>query len=314
MYNPSDCILSMSVCQIHWMSSFIWLRKGSTHTHTHTHTALLGEPSWIHPINARTTLQIKVWKTTKDNWKKTKTIGEQENFSWCSVSLDYNLKSQSSTCPCTEDVCMLYSKINPPVKCGHIPHWSEHLVMSYSPPPPKYQPNLLWSGTQCMTGSYWQVLTFLCTHILVQHIVSAYIVLKKIYALILSLHTLTQILTHISTLFHSHTHTHPLTRTHSYPPSPNTPSLPLTCTHTHTHTHTHRVIQKNLVFVVGLSPRLADQETLRKNEYFGKYGRIFKVVINNHTVYNGTQVFDTNVLKYVGDHLHTMTISLFRLP
>ncbi len=46
------------------------------------------------------------------------------------------------------------------------------------------------------------------------------------------------------------------------------------------------------MFVVGLSPRLADPETLRKNEYFGKYGRIFKVVINNHTVYNGTQVRD----------------------
>ena len=50
------------------------------------------------------------------------------------------------------------------------------------------------------------------------------------------------------------------------------------------------MIQRNLVFVVGLSPRLADPETLRKTEYFGKYGRIFKVVINNHTVYNGTQV------------------------
>ncbi len=73
------------------------------------------------------------------------------------------------------------------------------------------------------------------------------------------------------------------------------PSLSLTHTHTHTHTF-HRVIQRNLVFVVGLSPRLADPETLRKTEYFGKYGKIFKVVINNHTVYNGTQVL--NLLAY----------------
>lgn len=69
--------------------------------------------------------------------------------------------------------------------------------------------------------------------------------------------------------------------------------------HICTRTHTHRVIQKNLVFVVGLSPRLADPETLRKNEYFGKYGRIFKVVINNHTVYNGTQVICTYNAAYI---------------
>lgn len=44
------------------------------------------------------------------------------------------------------------------------------------------------------------------------------------------------------------------------------------------------------MFVIGLSPRLADPEVLKKNEYFGKYGKIYKVVINNHTIYNGAQV------------------------
>ena len=44
------------------------------------------------------------------------------------------------------------------------------------------------------------------------------------------------------------------------------------------------------MFVIGLSPRLADPEVLKKNEYFGKYGKIYKVVINNTTVYNGAQV------------------------
>ncbi|XP_058817978.1 uncharacterized protein DDB_G0283357 isoform X2 [Topomyia yanbarensis] len=48
-----------------------------------------------------------------------------------------------------------------------------------------------------------------------------------------------------------------------------------------------RVVQKNLVFVVGLPPRLADPETLKKHEYFGKYGKIHKVVINPSTTYAG---------------------------
>lgn len=74
-----------------------------------------------------------------------------------------------------------------------------------------------------------------------------------------------------------------------------------------------RVVQKNLVFVVGLPPRLADAEVsiqthhshgetcsnqitflfhlqiLRKHEYFGKYGKIHKVVINPSTTYAGAQ-------------------------
>jgi len=51
-----------------------------------------------------------------------------------------------------------------------------------------------------------------------------------------------------------------------------------------------RVVQKNLVFVVGLSPRLCDAEILRRHEYFGKFGKIHKVVINQSTSYVGSQV------------------------
>ena len=51
-----------------------------------------------------------------------------------------------------------------------------------------------------------------------------------------------------------------------------------------------RVVQKNLVFVVGLSPHLADPEVLKKPDYFGKFGKIHKVVINHSTQYAGTQV------------------------
>jgi CCR4-NOT transcription complex subunit 4 len=71
-----------------------------------------------------------------------------------------------------------------------------------------------------------------------------------------------------------------------------------------------RVVQRNLVFVVGLSPRLADPEVyfvflcknsiflvikfvlqvLKRHEYFGKLGKIHKVVINHSTQYAGSQV------------------------
>uniref|UniRef100_A0A8D8R3J3 CCR4-NOT transcription complex subunit 4 n=1 Tax=Cacopsylla melanoneura TaxID=428564 RepID=A0A8D8R3J3_9HEMI len=50
-----------------------------------------------------------------------------------------------------------------------------------------------------------------------------------------------------------------------------------------------RVVQRNLVFVVGLPMRLADAEILKKHEYFGKYGKIHKVVINQSTTYAGSQ-------------------------
>lgn len=52
-----------------------------------------------------------------------------------------------------------------------------------------------------------------------------------------------------------------------------------------------RVVQRNLVFVVGLSKKLADPETLKKHEYFGKFGKIHKVVINQSTSYAGAQVY-----------------------
>lgn len=53
------------------------------------------------------------------------------------------------------------------------------------------------------------------------------------------------------------------------------------------HLSVFRVLQRNLVYVVGLSQRLANAELLRKNEYFGKFGKIVKVAVgiaqNNNT-------------------------------
>jgi len=45
-----------------------------------------------------------------------------------------------------------------------------------------------------------------------------------------------------------------------------------------------RVVQKNLVYVVGLSPNIAEKEileTLRGDKYFGQYGKIIKIVVSN---------------------------------
>ncbi|CCH44357.1 putative negative regulator of transcription [Wickerhamomyces ciferrii] len=47
-----------------------------------------------------------------------------------------------------------------------------------------------------------------------------------------------------------------------------------------------RVIQKNLVYVVGLNPSVASDELhtiLRSDKYFGQYGKIQKIVINKRT-------------------------------
>ena len=49
-------------------------------------------------------------------------------------------------------------------------------------------------------------------------------------------------------------------------------------------------MQKNLVFVVGLSQRLADIDVLKKHEYFGKFGKILKVVVNPSPSYAGSQI------------------------
>ena len=50
-----------------------------------------------------------------------------------------------------------------------------------------------------------------------------------------------------------------------------------------------RVVQKNLVFVIGLPPKLTDHEVLKKPEYFGRFGKILKVMVNTLNA-NGTPV------------------------
>jgi hypothetical protein len=48
-----------------------------------------------------------------------------------------------------------------------------------------------------------------------------------------------------------------------------------------------RVIRRDLVYAVGLPPAIATEETLKKPEYFGQYGRVSKIVINRNYSGNG---------------------------
>lgn len=48
-----------------------------------------------------------------------------------------------------------------------------------------------------------------------------------------------------------------------------------------------RVIRRNLVYAVGLPPSIANEDILKKPEYFGQYGKISKIVLNRSQVSNG---------------------------
>ena len=53
------------------------------------------------------------------------------------------------------------------------------------------------------------------------------------------------------------------------------------------HLHNYRVVQRNLVYVIGIPSQLAlNEDQLRRAEYFGQYGKIGKVVI--HRTHNST--------------------------
>uniref|UniRef100_A0A0N5AX85 CCR4-NOT transcription complex subunit 4 n=1 Tax=Syphacia muris TaxID=451379 RepID=A0A0N5AX85_9BILA len=53
------------------------------------------------------------------------------------------------------------------------------------------------------------------------------------------------------------------------------------------HLGAYRVLQKNLVYVVGLSSRVADPDVLKKPEFFGKFGKILKIAVGSSA--NGPQ-------------------------
>ncbi len=56
------------------------------------------------------------------------------------------------------------------------------------------------------------------------------------------------------------------------------------------HLHNYRVIQRNLIYVVGIPLSMANEELLRKADYFGQYGKIGKIVIHKNHLATQTTV------------------------
>ena len=49
-----------------------------------------------------------------------------------------------------------------------------------------------------------------------------------------------------------------------------------------------RIIKRNLVYVIGLDPKISNKEILMKKEYMGQYGKITRLIVNNNKAYNPT--------------------------
>lgn len=60
-----------------------------------------------------------------------------------------------------------------------------------------------------------------------------------------------------------------------------------------------RVIRRNLVYAVGLPLAVATEETLRRPEYFGQYGKISKIVLNRAQAQAGTDPRRASASAYV---------------
>jgi CCR4-NOT transcription complex subunit 4 len=62
-------------------------------------------------------------------------------------------------------------------------------------------------------------------------------------------------------------------------------------------------LQKNLVYVVGLSQKMADVEILKKQEFFGRFGKIVKIAVGTTPLLNnaGQQTSCTAYVTYIRD-------------
>ncbi|KAL7207377.1 hypothetical protein ACSBR1_029351 [Camellia fascicularis] len=63
-----------------------------------------------------------------------------------------------------------------------------------------------------------------------------------------------------------------------------------------------RVIQRNLVYIVGLPLNLADEDLLQRREYFGKYGKVLKVSLSR-TAAGAIQHFANNTCSVCWDFI-----------
>lgn len=69
-----------------------------------------------------------------------------------------------------------------------------------------------------------------------------------------------------------------------------------------------RVIRRNLVYAVGLPPSIANEDLLRRPEYFGQYGKISKIVLNRGTPAQGRPATASAYVTFV----HKVSFSLCR--
>ena len=60
-----------------------------------------------------------------------------------------------------------------------------------------------------------------------------------------------------------------------------------------------RIVQKHLVYVIGLSNSLTNKDTLSKQEFFGQYGTIVKLIVNKSKAYNPTGINGPSYSAYV---------------
>lgn len=60
-----------------------------------------------------------------------------------------------------------------------------------------------------------------------------------------------------------------------------------------------RVTQRNLVYLTNVPVAIAKEEILRKYEYFGQYGKILKIVVNKHKLYNTNHPQGPSVCSYI---------------
>jgi CCR4-NOT transcription complex subunit 4 len=60
-----------------------------------------------------------------------------------------------------------------------------------------------------------------------------------------------------------------------------------------------RIITKNLVYVIGLSSKIASKEILESKEYFGQYGTIIKTVVNKNKAYNSNNPKGPSFSAYI---------------
>ena len=76
------------------------------------------------------------------------------------------------------------------------------------------------------------------------------------------------------------------------------------------HLAAYRVLQRNLVYVLGLSPRIADPEILKGPLYFGKYGKVLKVAVGTLPSSQGNAPINTAYVTFsrVEDALRTIIV------